>query len=111
METLFDIQGRACARIYDDNWIVAYTEAKHLGWLSHSGAVHDKNGQHIGWFTDGVLQDASGKRVADIHGTTLPGMAGIPGMPGMPGFSGISFGPKGISSSWSATGIYEFFGS
>lgn len=106
MITLFDKSGRAIIRLYD-NWFVAYSEAKHLGWLS-GDAVYDKHGQHIGWFDNGVLRDKHGHLVATDHGSVYPGMAGIPGMPGRPGFSGVS-GRPGYSSSWSKKNFQSFF--
>ena len=109
METLFDKDGRACIRLFDD-WFVAYRKAQHLGWLSHGGAVYNNNGEHIGWYSHDVLQDETGKRVADKRGSVLPGMAGIPGRPGLRGFSGIRHGQHGITSAWSEKTFEEFFG-
>ncbi len=109
MITLSDQQGRACIRLYND-WFVAYTEAKHLGWLGVNGSVYNDNGEHIGWLNNGVLQDESGKRVADDRGTMLPGMAGIPGRPGIKGFSGTSHSKYGVTSTWSDKTVDEFFG-
>lgn len=107
MITLFDRNGRAIIRLYGD-WFVAYTEAKHLGWL-YGTIVYDKHGRHIGRFKNGKLLDRQGYIVASDSGSVYPGMAGIPGKPGRPGFSGDS-GDPGYSGSWSSMGFKEFFG-
>ena len=81
-----------------------------MGWLGTHDAVYNDAGEHIGWYTDDVLQDERGKRVADKHGALLPGMAGIPGRPGMRSFSGIRHSQFAVTSQWSDKNFEDFFG-
>lgn len=112
---LFNKMGEAEIFVYKDRFISKY--GRNLSWIQLNN-VYSLDGNHIGWFEDGVLYDQNNDTLAFTATATgympyrpgicgVPGVPGIPGRPGMPGFSGIP-GRPGFGA-WSAETLESFF--
>jgi len=80
--------------------------------------VYSLNGNHIGWFENGVLYDSNNQALGFLRGATgsvpgRPGLGGTPGKPGSggrpgkPGFGGVPGKPG--RGGWSGIDLGDYF--
>lgn len=60
-----------------------------IAWIYYDSA-YSLNGNHVGWFENGILYDSNNDVLGFIQNRTgyLPSIPAMGGTPGMPGFSG-----------------------
>lgn len=77
------------ATVIYDNDCIRNRRGQVTAWISGIN-VYYRNGQHAGWFEDGVLSDSRNQVLGFLRDATghLPSRPGIGGTPGTPGFGG-----------------------
>ncbi|HEY5653928.1 MAG TPA: hypothetical protein VIR63_06135 [Pontiella sp.] len=62
--TLYDAKGHAVAYIVEDGQSSIYLWDGHaVAYLVDENKVYGWNGQHLGWFEEGIMRDIEGKKV------------------------------------------------
>jgi hypothetical protein len=65
--SLYDVTGSAIAYIADDNEESIYLWSGHaVAYISNEN-IFGWNGQHLGWFVDGIIYDLQGRRVGFVR--------------------------------------------
>jgi hypothetical protein len=69
---LFDKLGESVAYLTDDYHNTIYLWDGHpVAYLDQDRDIYGINGQHLGWFIDGILYNHSGERIGFTAGTCL----------------------------------------
>ena len=62
-ETLFDSQGNPVAYInYNDEATIYLCDGTPVAYLSDNNTVYGFNGNHLGWYEDGIIRNLNGEK-------------------------------------------------